>query len=503
MGDSAGGNLAAVVALQTRPGSGGRELDVPPPVAQGLIYPAARCPARLGSMRTLAEGFFLTRETMEFYRRLLSARPPTWETPGPRRCWPTTMRGLAPALVVTAGFDPLRDDGGQLRRGPAGPASTVDYRCYDDQVHGFMGMGIMPDSLALATEVFDAMGRLMRRSRPAAGRDCRRVGRRPDARAAPPLQLADGPTPGDCWHWSAAASGSDGLLVRRRAAGGFGVRRGAGAAHRGRLRASRAPGGRAGEWFAPLGGRVEGLMVLARADAEDQGAAAVMRAARFVYLGGSSPMHLRSVLKNSMVWEALLEAWPTAPWWSARRGRPWPSPIRWWTPGAGAHHRPRTGRRPGGGAPLRGHPRGRPRREAPPFGAPGPGGHAGGRHPRADRAHPRARRDWRSAGVGRGAVFLDGARAEPGWGPRPRCPAAWADRQSASVMVTDSMTTCSWACPTGSRPTRWPRPRRGPHHLAEQRVAGGRAQPSGPLTMKNWLPLVLGPALAMASEPIS
>ncbi len=66
----------------------------------------------------------------------------------------------------------------------------------------------------------------------------------------------------------------------------------------------------AGEWFAPLGGRVEGLMVLSRADAEDGGAAAVMRGARLVYLSGSSPMHLRSVLKNSKVWDALVLAWP-------------------------------------------------------------------------------------------------------------------------------------------------------------------------------------------------
>lgn len=65
----------------------------------------------------------------------------------------------------------------------------------------------------------------------------------------------------------------------------------------------------AGEWFALLGGRVEGLMVLSRADAEDSGAAAVMRGARFIYLSGSSPMHLRSVLKHSKVWEALLGAW--------------------------------------------------------------------------------------------------------------------------------------------------------------------------------------------------
>lgn len=62
-------------------------------------------------------------------------------------------------------------------------------------------------------------------------------------------------------------------------------------------------------WFARLGGRARGLMVLGRADAEDPANAAEVRASRFVYLGGGSPMHLRSVLKGSPVWEALLEAW--------------------------------------------------------------------------------------------------------------------------------------------------------------------------------------------------
>jgi cyanophycinase len=66
---------------------------------------------------------------------------------------------------------------------------------------------------------------------------------------------------------------------------------------------------RAGEWFEPLGGQVEGLMVLSRSDAEDPGAAAVMRRARLIYLAGGSPMHLRSVLKASLVWESLLAAW--------------------------------------------------------------------------------------------------------------------------------------------------------------------------------------------------
>ena len=66
---------------------------------------------------------------------------------------------------------------------------------------------------------------------------------------------------------------------------------------------------RAGEWFEPLGGQVEGLMVLSRADADDAGAAGVMRKARLIYLAGGSPMHLRSVLKSSAVWQALLGAW--------------------------------------------------------------------------------------------------------------------------------------------------------------------------------------------------
>jgi cyanophycinase len=66
---------------------------------------------------------------------------------------------------------------------------------------------------------------------------------------------------------------------------------------------------RAGEWFGPLGAKVEGLMVLARPDAEDEAMAAIMRRSRFIYLAGSSPMHLRSVLKNSKVWQALAAAW--------------------------------------------------------------------------------------------------------------------------------------------------------------------------------------------------
>jgi cyanophycinase len=63
------------------------------------------------------------------------------------------------------------------------------------------------------------------------------------------------------------------------------------------------------QWFESLGGTVQGLDVLRRKDAENEGNAAAVRGARFVYLSGGSPMHLRSVLKDSPVWDALVEAW--------------------------------------------------------------------------------------------------------------------------------------------------------------------------------------------------
>ncbi|WCO67398.1 Type 1 glutamine amidotransferase-like domain-containing protein [Iamia majanohamensis] len=63
------------------------------------------------------------------------------------------------------------------------------------------------------------------------------------------------------------------------------------------------------ERFEALGLRVRGLDVLRRPDAMDDEAAAVVRDARFVYLCGSSPMHLRSVLKETPVWDAAVAAW--------------------------------------------------------------------------------------------------------------------------------------------------------------------------------------------------
>jgi cyanophycinase len=62
-------------------------------------------------------------------------------------------------------------------------------------------------------------------------------------------------------------------------------------------------------WFASFGAEARALMVLARGDAEDEEYVRAIRQARFVYLGGGSPLHLRSVLKDTPLWDALVAAW--------------------------------------------------------------------------------------------------------------------------------------------------------------------------------------------------
>ena len=66
---------------------------------------------------------------------------------------------------------------------------------------------------------------------------------------------------------------------------------------------------RAAAWFGDLGAKVREVPVLQRGDAQEPAHAEVVRGARFVYLAGDSPMHLRSVLKDTPVWDALVAAW--------------------------------------------------------------------------------------------------------------------------------------------------------------------------------------------------
>ena len=143
-GDSAGGNLAAVVALMARDAGG------PAIKLQVLIYPVTDIMRETRSYTDFAEGYMLTRDSMRwFFAQYLTSGDDArdWRA-SPLRA--PSLANLPPALIVTAGFDPLRDEGeiyaGRLR--DAG--NMVDYVCYGGMVHGFLGMGKLLDTAGRA-----------------------------------------------------------------------------------------------------------------------------------------------------------------------------------------------------------------------------------------------------------------------------------------------------------------------------------------------------------------
>jgi acetyl esterase len=134
-GDSAGGNLAAVVALLAR------EHGAPPLSLQVLIYPVTDLGAEAPSYADFADGFMLTRESMRWFIAHYLTGPQEavdWRA-SPLRA--ASLAGLPPALIVTAGFDPLRDEGDAYARKLREAGVRVDAICYGGMLHGFVGMG--------------------------------------------------------------------------------------------------------------------------------------------------------------------------------------------------------------------------------------------------------------------------------------------------------------------------------------------------------------------------
>jgi len=147
-GDSAGGNLAAVVAMLFRD----RERASPQGAGglcyQLLLYPATDLAMGTVSALRLAQGHFLTRDTMLWFRAnyLGSDRG----SQGGARDWRASpllasdFSGLPPAYVITAGFDPLLDEGRAYADRLAVAGVPVSYECFEGMIHGFAGMlGIM------------------------------------------------------------------------------------------------------------------------------------------------------------------------------------------------------------------------------------------------------------------------------------------------------------------------------------------------------------------------
>lgn len=149
-GDSAGGNLSAVVALMARDRGG------PKLAAQVLVYPATDLTCDSPSHVTNGKGYFLEAEMMAWFigHYVRSAADRTDPYASPIRA--KDLAGLPPAVVVTAEFDPLRDEGEAYARRLREAGVPVEQRRYDGMIHGFFSMdAVFPEAgqaIALAAE---------------------------------------------------------------------------------------------------------------------------------------------------------------------------------------------------------------------------------------------------------------------------------------------------------------------------------------------------------------
>jgi len=132
-GSSAGGNLAAAVALAARDRGG------PPLSYQLLIVPVIDSAFDTPSYRENAEGYGLTSEGMRWYWRHYLTTDADGRHPYASPLHAPTLRGLPPAFVATAEFDPLRDEGEAYAARLRNEGVPVTHKRYAGMVHGFLG----------------------------------------------------------------------------------------------------------------------------------------------------------------------------------------------------------------------------------------------------------------------------------------------------------------------------------------------------------------------------
>lgn len=132
-GDSAGGNLAAVVAIMAR------DEGAPAIAYQYLAYPVTNADFDTPSYRANAAGFGLSREQMQWYWDQYVPDPAQRANPLASPLLAESLGGLPPALVVTAEYDPLRDEGEAYAQRLKDAGVTVEARCYEGLIHGFLG----------------------------------------------------------------------------------------------------------------------------------------------------------------------------------------------------------------------------------------------------------------------------------------------------------------------------------------------------------------------------
>jgi acetyl esterase len=147
-GDSAGGNLSAVVS-QLAAGGG-----TPVPTCQVLIYPAVDFSTETDSHREMVDGHVIPRDRIMWYgeQYLRSEADKADLRASPLRA--PSLAGQPPALIVTAGFDPLRDEGRAYGDRLREAGVDVVYREYPGQIHAFVSLAkAIPQGLACTLEV--------------------------------------------------------------------------------------------------------------------------------------------------------------------------------------------------------------------------------------------------------------------------------------------------------------------------------------------------------------
>ena len=145
-GDSSGGNLAALVALRCR------EEGIPQPTLQVLLYPVLDLSAKTRSRTLFSDGFFLSKlEQDRFLDLYLGGTGLAADDARVSPLKAADLSGLAPALVLTAGFDPLRDEGNEYAVALRSAGVTVDHRQFDALTHGFAGIAHFGGGSADAT----------------------------------------------------------------------------------------------------------------------------------------------------------------------------------------------------------------------------------------------------------------------------------------------------------------------------------------------------------------
>jgi acetyl esterase len=163
-GASAGGNLSAVVCQLLRAAGEAQ------PALQVLIYPTTDSHHPLPATRQFAEGFLLDAELLRWFTEHYLRGPEDRDDPraSPLLADPAALAGLAPALIRTAGFDPLRDEGEAYAAALRAAGVPVDLRCYERLIHNYIVMGrISGANRAAIEDLGDELRRFFVSSQPA------------------------------------------------------------------------------------------------------------------------------------------------------------------------------------------------------------------------------------------------------------------------------------------------------------------------------------------------